>query len=654
PANATTLTFDVLSAANGCGDSTVNVQINGTPVWAFEDLGLGECVTAAPFNYVPVSVDISAFAGTTGAVITLLGDYVPAGGGSNANWFVDNFRLDVPLVPPVPPVPSACQAIVCGDGIQSGQDPRFVTNAPEACDDGNLMAGDGCSASCVVEQPNFVCDDANPPADNGQAITDSGLEAGRANPFWVQSEADDVVTQFEPICSEIFCGASIANDGAWYAWFGGSSLPNNQTLAQTLTIPATATDLQFDMLIGVCDSDNDFLAVDVDSTNVYMQPCTPAAENEFSSYKTVFIDISAFADGMEHTVTLTGNTVATNGGNSNYFVDNIGISTNAPFAGEPSACFELNTAVVPAEEFEAGIPAGWTIINLSADSSDGWGTTDDGICGSQNWAGGNITGGGGIAACADSDATGQIDIDAGDGMGGDGTPTEMDSYLCTPSIDLSSGDDTTLSFLVNFQSANNDLNDNGTPDDTSDDFDDDFLEIVVGTAVPNALTIPSYSSLGNVFDHLDSSLEDSPEAALAGDLSEFTGEAQVFACFHYRGTYSWYAQVDNVAVREAPVPDSDGDGFGDDVDNCTLTSNPMQTDADGDGYGNACDADLNNDCIVNFLDLGIFRTLFFLPNNQADLDESGVTNFVDLGIFRQLFFQAPGPSPADPCVVPMN
>lgn len=33
----------------------------------------------------------------------------------------------------------ACHAVVCGDGI---------TDGPEACDDGNLAAGDGCAALC--------------------------------------------------------------------------------------------------------------------------------------------------------------------------------------------------------------------------------------------------------------------------------------------------------------------------------------------------------------------------------------------------------------------------------------------------------------------------------------------------------------------------
>ncbi len=255
----------------------------------------------------------------------------------------------------------------------------------------------------------------------------------------------------------------------------------------------------------------------------------------------------------------------------------------------------------------------------------------------------NVTGGGGVAACADSDATGQIDVDGG------GTAQEMDTYLCTPALDLSAAGGETLSFLVNYQAADNDFNDNGTPDDTSDYFDDDLLDVVVGTVAPNALTIPAYTSLGNIFDHLDTNLVDSPEAALAGNLEDFDGQSEVYACFHYRGTFAGFAQVDNVAVREAPVTvvDSDGDGVADDVDNCTLAENDTQLDTDGDGYGNACDADFDNNCIANIIDLGIFRTLFFMPGNEADLNGDGITNVIDLGIFRTLFFQAPGPSATD-------
>ncbi|MEO1574668.1 MAG: hypothetical protein AAFU65_06870 [Pseudomonadota bacterium] len=90
-------------------------------------------------------------------------------------------------------------------------------------------------------------------------------------------------------------------------------------------------------------------------------------------------------------------------------------------------------------------------------------------------------------------------------------------------------------------------------------------------------------------------------------------------------------------------PDTDGDGFFDDVDNCTLIPNPNQLDADGDGYGNACDTDLNDDCITNIVDLSILRTVFFTNNRVADFNGDGIVNLADLGIMRTFFFQPPGP-----------
>jgi hypothetical protein len=92
------------------------------------------------------------------------------------------------------------------------------------------------------------------------------------------------------------------------------------------------------------------------------------------------------------------------------------------------------------------------------------------------------------------------------------------------------------------------------------------------------------------------------------------------------------------------ITDSDDDSIGDDVDNCTFAPNPAQIDVDGDGFGNACDADLNNDCVVNFVDLGILRSVFFTPDTLADFNGDGVVNFVDLGAMRAAFFAAPGPS----------
>ena len=89
--------------------------------------------------------------------------------------------------------------------------------------------------------------------------------------------------------------------------------------------------------------------------------------------------------------------------------------------------------------------------------------------------------------------------------------------------------------------------------------------------------------------------------------------------------------------------DTDGDGIPDVRDNCLLVKNPLQTDTDGDGFGNACDADLNNDGIVNFADLALMKRVFFTSDPAADLNGDGVVNFSDLAILKAAFFKPPGP-----------
>ena len=94
----------------------------------------------------------------------------------------------------------------------------------------------------------------------------------------------------------------------------------------------------------------------------------------------------------------------------------------------------------------------------------------------------------------------------------------------------------------------------------------------------------------------------------------------------------------------ATETDTDGDGTLDFGDNCTLVANASQLDTDSDGIGNACDADLDNNCAINFLDLGILKSVFFTTAPDADFNGDGAVNFLDLGIMKASFFQQPGPS----------
>jgi Thrombospondin type 3 repeat len=104
------------------------------------------------------------------------------------------------------------------------------------------------------------------------------------------------------------------------------------------------------------------------------------------------------------------------------------------------------------------------------------------------------------------------------------------------------------------------------------------------------------------------------------------------------------AAVD-IGAFEFQSADSDGDGIADNADNCIEAANANQRDTDGDGLGNACDPDFNEDCRVNFVDLGVMKTVFFTAGHpDQDLNGDGVVNFLDLAALKLAFFGAPGPS----------
>jgi hypothetical protein len=117
---------------------------------------------------------------------------------------------------------------------------------------------------------------------------------------------------------------------------------------------------------------------------------------------------------------------------------------------------------------------------------------------------------------------------------------------------------------------------------------------------------------------------------------------------------SYYEVIDGdlkYATVNIAMQDSDGDGVPDSSDNCTLLPNSNQRDTDHDGFGNVCDADLNNDMIVNAIDLGLFKKCYLKQSadaqcqnpQDADINGDGIANAIDLGLFKKLYLKPPGP-----------
>jgi hypothetical protein len=122
--------------------------------------------------------------------------------------------------------------------------------------------------------------------------------------------------------------------------------------------------------------------------------------------------------------------------------------------------------------------------------------------------------------------------------------------------------------------------------------------------------------------------------------------------------YEWQVTVSNGAGKSRAGPvwqfttgadglpaDADTDGSADVIDNCLGLANADQRDTDVDGYGNLCDADFNNNGLVDSQDGAVLRSRFGSSSHpHQDLNGNGVVDSNDGARLKAGFGQPPGPS----------
>lgn len=173
----------------------------------------------------------------------------------------------------------------------------------------------------------------------------------------------------------------------------------------------------------------------------------------------------------------------------------------------------------------------------------------------------------------------------------------------------------------------------------------------------SAIDATLYATLNNLISVAETNwLADNIDASKAG-VQSFGSAIEGAIPGQIPNTWSAASSAVNVAglLRSAArtlhfsledARDSDADGIYDYTDNCLLADNASQCDTDGDGYGNRCDADLDNNGIVNSFDLNQLRASFGATGAgiDADLNCDGSVNSFDLNIMRSGFGVAPGPA----------
>ncbi|WP_340679574.1 M4 family metallopeptidase [Paraglaciecola sp.] len=493
---ASVYSFNAYNSAIGAGDNPLAGQA------VFTGTNGGELTG----SWGQSQIDLFGIA-LPGDDIQLRFDFGTDGCNGITGWYVDNIEAYSCSAEPFP---------VCGDA---------ELTIGEQCDDGNSANGDGCSSSCQVET-GFSCTIPTGPVNSTNLVADWSFEGGVPNADWLSSSTFGGVTGF-PLCGPgNGCPAVPTSTGSWIVWIGGLATGVTSSVAQDITIPASATELTVKTFRGLCDAPGDFIEIKIDGTAIGAITCDATDSN----YVEQTLAIAPFNDGQVHSLTIGGTVGGTNGTHSNFFVDDVTIEDNIAKPSSPSVCTQVvtevscNTGMV---DFASGIAPSWNVVD-NAGSGIIWANIAD------SQIGGNFTGGDGDAASVSSDAS----------------PGEFDTELHSNTFSLVGWNSAKLDYLVDYQNFHS----------------SDFLNLDISTDGGN-----SWGSLLNWNeDHPVGGRSTNLGETVSLDLSAYAGEANVKLRWHYFDTdsddWDWYAQIDNVVLT------------------CENVAQPMRCDVNLDGF----------------------------------------------------------------------
>lgn len=207
---------------------------------------------------------------------------------------------------------------------------------------------------------------------SGNIVTDPSFEGGSPSAAWAETS-----TNFgTPLCTVAACGGTGTGTGprtgSWWAWFGGSTLPEVGSLEQSVTIPAGAANITFWVEAPVCGNATDFVRLLIDGTEVWRLDGTSPSCNVVG-YTQVTVPLTAGqANGAAHLVRFDSTTSGTPG-LSNFFIDDIAI-VGPPTCAAPANAdlsITLTSAPVGAVTLGSNVTFTATVSNAGPGAASG-------------------------------------------------------------------------------------------------------------------------------------------------------------------------------------------------------------------------------------------------------------------------------------------